>query len=166
MSDQWSVLNYEIQQYIGARWLQGHLPQIPKEHPDKFLTVYQNTLVELKALHIRILTDIFLPKTAKNPDDIDIEDLIPDWRKTNSTVAVQLENDYKTPLSSTPSPKICLNKYLFHPDKLRGSSFDWADVIRRMDPSIKAVLKTLPVEDPRLNALGFFRKYLDDKYEF
>ena len=70
--DYWAVLNYEIQMYFGARHLQGY----PIKGADHNLIALQtNAMIEVKALHIRILVDIFLGTNQK--DDINIDNLLP-----------------------------------------------------------------------------------------
>jgi hypothetical protein len=153
--DYWAVLNYEIQMYFGARHLQGY----PILNANRNLIILQTSaMTEVKALHIRILADIFLGTQNKN--DINIDDLIPDWRIKNLVIANDLDIAYNTKLKIGESPKWYLNKYLAHPDKRRGNHFDWAPIIRRMDPPLKEVFKSLPME--KLEALKYFQKYLKE----
>ena len=153
MRDYWPILNYEIQMYFGARHLQG----FPIRGVDRsIITLQTSAMTEVKALHIRILVDIFLNR--KNRDDINIEDLLPDWRDQHKTVAHNLEVAYNKKLGIGKSPRWYLNKYLAHPDKRRGDHFDWAPVIKRMDTPLKNVFKTLPMD--KLGMLRFFQKYL------
>ncbi len=153
MRNYWPILNYEIQMYIGARHLQGF--PIPKADPI-LITLQASAITEVKALHIRILADIFLNR--KQSDDINIDDLIPDWRQLHATVAHNLDVAYNKKLAIGRSPKWYLNKYLAHPDKRRGDHFDWTPIIKRMDAPLKAVFKTSPMD--KLGALRYFRKYL------
>lgn len=153
MMNFWPVLNYEIQMYFGARHLQGY----PIGGADQnMITLQTSALTEVKALHVRILVEIFLKR--KYEDDINIDDLLPDWREKNTTVAHNLENAYDKKLRIGESPRWYLNKYLAHPDKRRGDHFDWAPIIGRMDTPLKNVFKTLPVD--KLDALKYFQKYL------
>lgn len=153
MKDYWAILNYEIQMYFGAR----HLQSFPINGASRSLTTLQaSAMTEVKALHVRILLDIFLER--KNSDDINIDDILPDWREKNQTVVHNLEIAYNKKLEIGKTPKWYLNKYLAHPDKRRGDHFDWAPVIKRMDTPLKEVFKTLPTE--KLHALVFFQKYL------
>jgi hypothetical protein len=153
MRDYLPILNYEIQMYFGARHLQG----CPIGGANQNLVTLQTcALTEVKVLHIRILVDIFLPR--KQSDDINIDDLIPDWRIKNATVAHNLKIAYNKALQIGKSPKWYLNKYLAHPDKRRGDHFDWSPIITRMDPELKAVFKTLPIA--KFSALQIFRNYL------
>ncbi len=151
--DFWPVLNYEIQMYFGSRHLQG----FPIVGADRNIIALQTSaLTEVKALHVRILVEIFLKR--KYPDDINIEDLLPDWREKNETTAHNLESVYDKKLQIGESPRWYLNKYLAHPDKRRGDHFNWAPVIKTMDTPLKNVFKTLPME--KLDALKYFQKYL------
>lgn len=60
--DYWAVLNYEIQMYLGARLLQG----FPIQGVNKNIIILQTSaMTEVKALHTRILVDIFLPRKQK-----------------------------------------------------------------------------------------------------
>lgn len=153
MRDYWPILNYEIQMYFGARHLQG----FPIKAADRnLITLQTSAMTEVKALHVRILVDIFLER--KNRDDINIDDILADWREKNRTVAHNLEVAYEKKLEIGKSPRWYLNKYLAHPDKRRGDHFDWAPVIKRMDRPLKEVFKTLPME--KLGALTYFQKYL------
>jgi hypothetical protein len=153
MKDYWAVLNYEIQMYFGARYLQG----FPIKGADQILIGLQTSaMTEVKALHVRILLDMFLER--KNSDDINIDDILPDWREKHKTIVHNLEVAYNKKLEIGRSPKWYLNKYLAHPDKRRGDHFDWAPVIKRMDTPLKEVFKTLPID--KLYALVYFRKYL------
>ena len=102
-------------------------------------------MTEVKALHVRILVDIFLER--KNSDDINIDDILPDWREKHQTVVHNLEVAYDEKLEIGKSPRWYLNKYLAHPDKRRGDHFDWAPVIIRMDKPLKEVFKTLPMRN-------------------
>ena len=155
MNDYWPVLNYEIQMYFGARHLQGLLIRGVDQN---IITILASAMTEVKALHIRILVEIFLERNPRF-DDINIDDLLPDWREKNATVAHNLKNAYDKKLNIGESPRWYLNKYLAHPDKRRGDHFDWTPVIKRMDPMLKSVFRTLPTD--RLFALNYFQKYLD-----
>ena len=153
MKNYWPVLNYEIQMYLGARHLQGY----PVSGVDQnIISLQTSALTEVKALHVRILLDIFLER--KNRDDINIDDMLPNWREENSTLVHNLEIAYTKKLEIGKSPKWYLNKYLAHPDKTRDDHFDWAPVIERMDKPLKDVFRTLPIE--KLDALKIFQKYL------
>ena len=154
MKNYWPILNYEIQMYMGARHLQG-FPIVGADQ--NVLTIQESAMTEIKALHVRILADIFLER--KNSDDVNIDDLLPDWRDRNLTVAHNLENAYTKKLDIGHTPKWYLNKYLAHPDKRRGDRFDWAPIIERMDKPLKNVFKTLPMD--KLYALKYFQKYLE-----
>ena len=155
MKDYWPILNYEIQMYFGARHLQGY----PIKGTDPNLIILQTSaMTEVKALHIRILVEIFLERNPRF-DDINIDDLLPDWREQNSIVVHNLKNAYDKKLKIGESPRWYLNKYLVHPDKRRGDHFDWAPVVIRMDTPLKKVFKTLPMD--KLEALKYFQKYLD-----
>ena len=154
MENFWPILNYEIQMYFGARHLQGY-PIKGADH--NIITLQTSALTEVKALHVRILVEIFLKR--KYPDDINIDDLLPVWREKNATVAHNLENAYDKKLKIGKSPRWYLNKYLAHPDKRRGDHFDWAPVIIRMDTPLKNVFRTLPMD--KLEALKYFQKYLE-----
>lgn len=151
--DYWAVLNYEIQMYFGARHLQG-FPIVGADR--NIITLQTSAMTEVKALHVRILVEIFLKR--KYPDDINIDDLLPDWREKNVTVTRNLELAYDEKLIIGETPRWYLNKYLAHPDKRRGDRFDWAPIIERMDPPLKNVFKTLPTD--KLHALKYFQKYL------
>jgi hypothetical protein len=153
MMNFWPVLNYEIQMYFGARHLQGY-PIKGADH--NIITLQTSAMTEVKALHIRILVDMFLERKQK--DDINIDDILPDWREKNETVAHNLDNAYNKKLKLGETPRWYLNKYLVHPDKRRGDHFDWTPIIKRMDTPLKNVFKTLPIE--KLEALKFFQKYL------
>ena len=151
----WAVLNYEIQMYLGARHLQG-FPFVKSPLLNELQTC---ALVEVKALHIRILVEMFLER--KQADDINIDDIFPDWRNKHVIIAHNLENAYKKKLKNGYSSKTCLNKFLVHPDKRRGDSFNWGPIIEIMDPSLKEVIRTLPKE--KLSALQIvLGKYLDN----
>lgn len=153
MKNYWPILNYEIQMYLGVRHLQGY----PIKGADRNLIILQTSaLTEVKALHIRILVDIFLDRKQKS--DVNIDDMLPDWREKNNTVIHNLVTAYKKKLRIGETPKWYLNKYLAHPDKRRGDHFDWAPVIERMDVPLKSVFKTLPKDN--LDSLKYFEKYL------
>jgi hypothetical protein len=153
MRDYWPILNYEIQMYFGARYLQG----FPIKGADpNLITLHTSAMTEIKALHVRILVDIFLER--KNSDDINIDDILPGWREKYKTVAHNLEIAYDKKLGIGKSPKWYLNKYLAHPDKRRGDHFDWAPIIKRMDTPLNEVFKTLPTD--KLGALIYFENYL------
>jgi hypothetical protein len=153
MRDDGAVLNYEILMYLGVQ----HLQRLAIGGINRNLIVIQrNTMTEVKALHIRILVDIFLER--RNRDDINIDDILPDWRKKHKTVSHNLEVAYKKKLEIGKSPKWYLNRYLAHPDKRRGDHFNWTPVIRRMEKPLKETFKTLPVD--KLPALGHFQKYI------
>ena len=160
MTDKWAILNYEIQMYFGARHLQGY----PINPSDKQLSdIQQSALVEVKALHTRILVEMFLERTWK--DNINIDDLLPDWRKDHEHLLQILINAYNETVYIDEqgvgySPRDCFNKFLAHPDQRRGDHFDWAPIITRMDPVLRGVLRTLPMDPDRMFALVFFRKYL------
>jgi hypothetical protein len=154
MKDYWPVLNYEIQMYFGARHLQAYLI---KGADQNIISLQTSALTEVKALHVRIVVEMF--QKRKYPNDINIDDLLPDWREKNAIVARNLENAYDKKLKIGESPKWYLNKYLAHPDKRRGDHFDWKPVIVRMDTPLKNVFRTLPAE--KLFALKYFQKYLD-----
>ena len=153
MRDYGAVLNYEILMYFGVQ----HLQRFEIGGVNRNLMVIQrNAMTEVKALHIRILVDIFLER--RNRDDINIDDILPDWRKKHKTVSRNLEVAYKKKLEIGKSPKWYLNKYLAHLDKRRGDHFDWTPVIRRMEKPLKEAFKTLPVD--KLPTLGHFQKYI------
>jgi len=149
MTDKWAILNYEIQMYLGARLLQGVRFQSIPGLRGLSKTLQESAITEVKALHIRILVDIFLAR--KQGDDINIDDLLPNWRDNNKTVAHNLDIAYNKKLETGRSPKWYLNKFLVHPDKRRGDSFNWAPIIIRMDPVLRDVFRTLP--DEKLQAL-------------
>ncbi len=156
--DYWAVLNYEIQMYFGARYLQG----FPIPGADQNLVTMQTSaMVEVKTLHIRILSDIFLG--TRQRDDICIDDFLPEWRERNQTIANNLRVAYTKKLEIGKSPKWYLNKYLVHPDKRRGDHFDWAPIIRRMDPPLKDIFRSLPMD--KLVALQYFQKFLGEKLD-
>jgi hypothetical protein len=153
MRDYWPILNYEIQMYFGARHLQG----FPIMGGDQnVITIQMSAMTEVKALHVRILVDIFLER--KNSDDINIDDILPNWREEHKIIAHDLEVAYDKKLETGKSPRWYLNKYLAHPDKRRGDHFEWTPVINQMDPPLKKIFKTLPME--KLSALMYFQKYL------
>lgn len=153
--DLWPVLNYEIQMYLGVRHLQGFVINAS----DPIVTILQaSSMAEVKALHIRILAEMFLAPSSNQKDNIHIDDLLPTWRTENATIAHNLMISYTKNLHIGHPPKWYLNKFLAHPDKRRGDSFDWTPVIKRMDPPLKDVFRTLPVE--KLYALKVFHKYL------
>jgi len=155
MRNLWPILNYEIQMYLGARYLQG----FPIKLSDHNLTrLQESAMTEVKALHTRILVAILLEKT--DPDNINIDDLIPTWRKENAILAHNLKNDYTKKLNIGHHPKYYLNKYLAHPDKRRGDHFDWAPIVDRMDPSLKSIFRTLPKDENLLPTLIIFGKYI------
>ena len=141
--------------YFGARHLQG-LPIEGADH--NIIKLQESAMTEVKALHVRILVDIFLER--KNKDDINIDDILPDWRENNPIVVHNLKSAYDKKLDIGKHPRWYLNKFLAHPDKRRGDHFNWAPIIRRMDPSLKSIFKTLPTE--KLFALEYFQKYLDE----
>lgn len=156
MTNLWNVLNYEIQMYFGIQILQ----RINIVSTDPALTVItQNAVTEVKALHIRILTEIFVQK--RRPDDIKIEDLIPSWREENQVVLQNLENAYNSPLAIGETPKWYLDKFLAHATMKRGDSFDWSPVIDRMDPPLRSALATLPVD--QLPTLAYFHQFFPIK---
>lgn len=153
MMDYWAVLNYEIQMYLGARLLQG----FPIQGVNKNIIILQTSaMTEVKALHTRILVDIFLPRKQKTILILTIFCLI--GEKKNKIAIHNLENAYDKKLDIGHSPKWYLNKYLVHPDKRRGDHFNWAPLIERMDPPLKNIFTTLPLE--KLEALKFFEKYI------
>jgi hypothetical protein len=153
MKDLWPILNYEIQMYLGIRHLQGFVINAK----DPVVTIlHASGLVEVKALHTRILLEIFTDHPKK--DNINIDQLLPPWRKDNATVAHNLVIAHTKNLQIGHSPKWYLNKFLAHPDKRRAESFNWAPVIQRMDQPLKAVFKTLP--EDKLYALRVFKKYI------
>ena len=121
-TDPLAVLSYEIQMYLGARHLQGL--QIPQSapHSEKLKIILESALVEVKALHIRILLEIFLERTKL--ENINIDDILPNWRKEHADIIQSLENAYnKIILKNGFTCKKCLNKFLAHPDKQRGDKF-------------------------------------------
>lgn len=152
MRDYGVILNYEILMYLGVQ----HFQRFAKGGVNRNLMVIQrNAMTEVKALHIRILVDIFLER--RNRDDINIDDILPNWRKKHKTVSRSLEFAYKKKLEIGKSPKWYLNKYFAHPDRRRGDHFDWTPVIRQMEKPQKEAFKTLPVD--KLPALGYFQNF-------
>jgi hypothetical protein len=149
MTDGWAVLEYEIQMYLGAEALQ-------RANTDKSDEVrwgiLRNCLSEVKLLHTRILTQVFLKGGQR--DDIKIDQLLPHWSRDNRDLVDSLEEAYSKPLDIGKSPKWYLDKYLAHATKQRGASFIWEPITETMDPPLRAVLKTLPKQ--RLQALGYF----------
>jgi hypothetical protein len=147
-ANKWEILNYEILMYLGAQVIQ-RLVFISR--PD-FLNLtgrlVQNAGTEVKALHIRILADIFLERKSGS-DDINIDDLLPSWRTDQAVVAHNLEKAYSDTLKIANlehPPRWFLNKFLAHPDKRRSNKFNWNPIIDRMDPHLRAVFTTLPEE--------------------
>jgi hypothetical protein len=157
MNNLWHILNYEIQMYIGARMLQGYSITKPSKDKNVYL-IQMSALTEVKALHIRILVDIFLPR--KNQSDLNIDDLLPDWRDKHVAVLNMLNSAYHEKLAIGESPRWYLNKFLAHPDKQRGPSFEWGPVVKRMDSVLKAVFRTLPNDENILPALVVFHEYI------
>lgn len=154
MTDLWKVLNYEIQMYFGIQILQRmHLGS----NDPALMTIIQSSATEVKALHIRILTEIFMPRGHRRDDDIKIENLIPSWRETNPSPLQILVTAYSTPLEIGETPKWYLDKFLAHATMKRGDSFDWSPVINRMDPPLRSALATLPVD--KLPTLAYFRQF-------
>lgn len=152
MSDLWSVLNYEIQMYFGVQILQ----RINIQSSDPALTVITTSaLTEVKSLHIRILTEVFL--SGGRSDDIKIEQLLPLWRQENAGVLKTLEIAYTEDLETGKCPKWYLDKFLAHATKKRGDSFDWTPIVNKMDPPLRRALATLPVD--KLPALAYFRQF-------
>lgn len=156
MRDLWPILNYEIQMYLGARHLQG-LP-VSRSDPN-LLFIPQSAMTEVEALHIRILTEIFLEKSE--PDNLNIDDLVPAWRKDNAILVHDLYDAYTKHLDTGHHPKYYLNRFLAHPDKRRGDHFDWSAIINRMDPPLQSIFKALPMDENCLPALVYFKKYIE-----
>lgn len=144
--------------YLGVRLLQGVRFQTVPGLQKPILTIQQSAMIEVKALHTRILVEIFLERNPR-VDDINIDDLIPTWREEYPTIAHNLKTAYKSKLKAGnihQSPKWFLNKFLVHADKRRGDSFDWSPIIGRMNPYLRAVFQTLPVDKlPTLEMLTF-----------
>lgn len=150
MTNLWAVLNYEIQMYFGIEMLQHF--QLTASHP-AIMTLLTSGLTEVKVLHTRILTQLFLP--GGKPDDIKIDDLLTAWRGGHADLVRELEDAYTKPLEIGEAPKWYLDKYLAHATKNRGDSFDWTPITHRMDPPLRAILKSLPTDDlPNLAAFA------------
>ena len=142
--------------YLGARHLQG----FPLGRGPLLGVLQTCALVEVKVLHTRILAEMFLPR--KQPDDVNVVDLVPDLAARFPNVAHNLQVAYGKKLklvNGSYSSRVCLNKFLAHPDRRRGDRFDWAPVIRTMDGPLRAAIRTLPRE--RFDALRVLGKYLD-----
>jgi len=138
-NDPWAILNYEIQMYFGARILQS--ARFSHLYPE-MIKVLESAMTEVKLLHIRILVEIFLKR--KHKDDINIDDLLPAWRENNRAVLDDLKTAYTTDLAIGRSSEWYLNKFLAHPDRERGFGFDWAPIVKQMDPPLRRVFSTLP----------------------
>ncbi len=156
----WKVLNYELQMYYGSTLVQkldlklaktGDLAkalgvfQIKARLTEQLLGVIQAVITsgqtETKALHIRVLTEMFLARKREN--DLNIDDLIPSWRAKHPDLIKVLYKAYTDKLSIGNSPKGYIDTHMAHATKMRDDHFNWKPVINRMDPPIKAILATL-----------------------
>jgi hypothetical protein len=155
VSNPFDVVNYEIEMFLGAQILQK--TKIHSATQDKILEGFlRNAITESQVLHIRVLTEVFLSQGRK--DDIKIDNLIPNWSLDNIEAFKQLEAAYIERLETGESPKVYIDKLLAHATTKRADSFNWAPVVRRMNPPIINVLKCLSMDQfPGL----MFLKYIE-----
>jgi hypothetical protein len=158
MKNLWRILEYEFQMYYAIEvlqeWDMKNRPRDP-EQLTGFHQVLTNALTEVKILHIRVLTGVFLRRNPELSEDLNIDDLLPEWRSDNLGLVEALYVAYNGTLSTGDSPRGHMNKFLAHATKSRGRGFNWTPVTEAMDPPLRAIFSTLPIE--HLPTLAVFR---------
>ena len=130
----WVVFDYEVEQFYATCKL-----LLLKAGNDESAALPQhmkNAVVESALLHARILSDILLSR-GREPDDINLSDLLPSF---DSTARKDLECVYGNG-KTEGSPCWTLNKRLAHATYRRGSSYDYTQLLSQLAPLISRVVQ-------------------------
>lgn len=137
VNDSWQVVYYEVQMYWGTRQVIQSVSKLAD------VVVIRNAVVESMVLHTRILIDILLSKGTEESDDIRLNDLLPNWVDKEGKDLLDRLRDAYGKWNIPNSPCYIINKMLAHPTKLRTSSFNYTDTLRKVDPVVFEILQAL-----------------------
>jgi len=138
-SDPWTILAYEVRMLSATCEI-----VLNGDALSQFNKVTANALEESAVLHTRILCEVFLSR-GKEADDIVLQTLFPDCKtgsrygKLNRAVTA-LRSQYGSALSPG-TPCWVFNKMMAHPTSRRGYSFDYTDILRKLQPSIWRIIR-------------------------
>ena len=99
----------------------------------------RSAIVESACLHTRILIDILASKDSGTGDDLCLTQLLPGFRHASVD---DLKREYGH-RSAEGSPCWTLNKMMMHPTLLRGPSYDYTDLLKKLLPLIEDVLRAI-----------------------
>ena len=154
MDTEFDVINYEIGMFLSA--LIFYQKRMEKDCSDSVMENYiKNALAESLVLHIRVLTEIFMP--GGREDDIKAVNVMKKWCDEHKLLIKNLHHAYEKVYVSElkGTSKTLIDKLLAHGTNKRGDMFDWSPVIRTMEPPLIEILRTLSKEEfPALNLLS------------
>jgi hypothetical protein len=131
----WEAFEYEVEMFFETR---SRIPGADDR-------IAKNALVESALLHTRILVDTLLSK-PRELDDITLKGALPStqWPDGLKAALEQLAAKYGL-RNQEGLPCWTLNKRLAHLTAKRGPSWEYAPLLRELDPLIASVLaKVLP----------------------
>jgi len=103
----------------------------------------RNAIVESACLHARIIIDILLSKDSGKGDDIRLDQLLPGFQPASLQKLRSVYGHSKDPQPLPLWPCWILNKMVAHPTLKRGTSYDYADLLRSLVPLIEDVLRAI-----------------------
>jgi hypothetical protein len=148
-SPSWDVVAYEIRMFYATYEI-----ALDPIAFGKLSKVYANAIEESAVLHTRILCDVFLSR-GLGDDDIKLSRLFPDWYSHNRYGRIKGRINALRRLygSAQQEGSDCwvFNKMMAHPTAHRGKSYDYTEILQRLQPAIEDVI----AEIERLRALPF-----------